>query len=215
MPRSLSARIAFARQLGLSENHATLLAKLDTPATIQDFITALPANLEPQGDTCYSVATALKRKKAHCIEAAFIAACALWMNGARPLLIDLQATQDDADHVIAPFREGRYWGAISKSNHIWLRWRDPVYTSVRELVMSYFHEYVTGAKKTLRAYSAPFDLSDYEAKEWVTNADHCWDMAATLDAGRHYPLISAGQAKRLRQRDAVEVAADKIRQYRL
>ena len=116
-----------------------MLARLRTPIQIQDFVSALPVNFEPDGDTCLSVAGALRGRRAHCIEGAFIAACALWMNGEQPLLMDFQARGDD-DHVIALFRQNGLWGAISKSNHIWLRWRDPVYRSPRELAMSYFHE---------------------------------------------------------------------------
>jgi len=80
----------------------------------------------------------LRHRRAHCIEAAFTSACALWLQGLPPLLLDLTA-KGDSDHVIAVFRRGTGWGAISKSNHVWLRWRDPVYRSPRELVMSYFH----------------------------------------------------------------------------
>ncbi|HEV3410188.1 MAG TPA: hypothetical protein VG095_07830, partial [Chthoniobacterales bacterium] len=128
-------------KLGLSRQHATTLARLRTPQKIQDFVSELPTNFEPEGDTCLSVAEVLRQRRAHCIEGAFVAACALWMNGEPPLLMDFQATLDD-DHVIALFKRGGCWGAISKSNHIWLRWRDPVYRTPRELAMSYFHEYV-------------------------------------------------------------------------
>ncbi|MGE5540639.1 MAG: hypothetical protein ACM30I_18630 [Gemmatimonas sp.] len=204
--------LAAALKLGVPKREAARLARLDTPEKIQDFLTAMPTNFEPDGDTCRSVVATLRYGRAHCIEAAFIGACALWIHGEPPLLMDLRAAKDD-DHVVVLFRRSDRWGAISKSNHIWLRWRDPVYCTVRELAMSYFHEYVTGPRKTLRAYSRPIDLRRFDPKLWVTNGDHCWDVGAACDDARHYPLITPAQAKRLRPRDAMEVRAGKLLQF--
>ncbi|HVG94090.1 MAG TPA: hypothetical protein VND21_06560 [Planctomycetota bacterium] len=206
---------AFARglRLGLSRSHARTLARLGTPARIQDFVTGIPVNFEPEGDTCYSVAEALRRRRAHCIEAAFVAACALWMAGERPLLLDFQAIGDD-DHVAALFRRGSCWGAISKSNHVGIRWRDPVYRTVRELGMSYFHEYTRRGKKRLRRVSRPYDLRRHDPGVWVTGRDPCWDVAEALDASPHLELVSPAQARRLRRRDALERVSDEIVQMR-
>jgi len=204
--------IAFGQDLGLSRPHTALLARLKTPEAVQDYITQLEINFEPEGDTCLSVAEVLKQKRAHCIEGAFVAACALWMQGRQPLLMDMQADGDD-DHVIAPFVHNGFWGAISKSNHVWLRWRDPVYRSLRELAMSYFHEYTSGARKTLRSYSAPFNLRRHDPALWVSNKEPCWDIAAALDASRHYPLVTPAQAKQLKRRDETELRADKVLEY--
>src|ERR1043166_4610055 len=138
--RSPRKRRARREDLGLSAAEFRVLQRLRTPEKIQDFLNALPANFEPHGDTCLSVREVLKRRRAHCIEGAFLAACALWINGEPPLLLDLKATRD-YDHVVALFRRGGCWGAISKTNHLPLRYRDPVYRTLRELAMSYFHEY--------------------------------------------------------------------------
>lgn len=209
----MTRRLAFARKLGLSRSHAATLAALTSPEKIQDFVVALPTNFEPEGDTCLSVAETLRQRKAHCIEGAFVAACALWINGAPPLLMDFQSGGGDDDHVIALFRRDGCWGAISKSNHIWLRWRDPIYRSLRELAMSYFHEYVLGPKKTLRRYSRPYDLRRVDPKLWVTSTDDCWDVAEAVDTIRHYPLLTAAQARRLKPRDPTEVKAGKVVQF--
>jgi hypothetical protein len=198
--------------LGLTEQELDLFAPLTTPERIQDLISAIPCNFETDGDTCRSVRTALKRNEAHCIEGAFIGACALLLHGRPALLMDFQAEGDD-DHVVALFRHGRCWGAISKSNKIWLRWRDPIYKSLRELAMSYFHEYVIGDRKTLRTYSPPFDIGQYDPKCWVTASEDCWDMAEEIDQSRHYPLLSRAQAKRLRRREKFECSIDEIWQY--
>ncbi len=211
--QNVSKALNLGLKLGLPHAQASQLASLRTPEKIQDFISALAINFEPEGDTCLSVTEALRQRRAHCIEGAFIAACALWLNGMPPLVMDLQA-RGDSDHVVTVFRRGKCWGAISKSNHIWLRWRDPVYRSLRELTMSYFHEYVLHDKKTLWAYSGAIDLRRFEPKLWVTNPEPCWDVAAALDTVRHYPIITPTQKKLLRLRDGVELDGAKVLQYK-
>lgn len=213
MKRSLKQRIEMGRKMGLTASAARTLARLKSPADVQDFISSLRMNHEPGGDTCRSAAEVLKRGEAHCIEAAFVAAAALWMMGYPPLLMDMQA-KGDHDHVICIFQERGHWGAISKSNHVWLRWRDPIYKTPRELALSYFHEYTKGRKKTLRNYSVPFDLRRYKDHEWVNSKEDCWDIAGALDEGRHYSLVTTAQAKKLRLRDMVEMKADKLTQYK-
>jgi hypothetical protein len=205
-------KIARGLRLGLSLSHARRLARLSTPEAIQDYVTRLPTNFEPDGDTCWSVAEVLRQGRAHCIEGAFVAACALWLNGEPPLLLDFQADGDD-DHVATLFRRGSSWGAISKSNHIWLRWRDPVYRSLRELVMSYFHEYVFHKHKTLRRYSVPLDLRRFEPRLWVANGADCWEICDALDRIRHFDIVTPAQAKRLRARDAMELRAGKMVEF--
>ena len=106
--------------------------------------------------------------------------------------MDLTA-KGDSDHVIALFRRDGCWGAISKSNHVWLRWRDPVYRTPRELAMSYFHEYINKQRKTLRTYSRPVDLRRFPADMWITNEEDCWDVGAALTTCAHYRLITPRQ----------------------
>src|SRR5262245_46689 len=132
----------FARRpaLGLTRAEFHTLERLRTPERIQAFLNAMPANFEPEGDTVLSVREVLRQRRAHCIEGAMLAALALWIQGEPPLLFDLAAIRD-YDHVVTLFRRGGRWGAISKTNHLTLRYRDPVYRSLRELAMSYFHEY--------------------------------------------------------------------------
>jgi len=205
-------RVAFGIKLGFDRAQATRLARLDTPEKIQDFVSALRSNPEHGGDTCLSAVEVLNQGHAHCIEAGFLAAAAFWMQGEPPLLMDFHAEGDD-DHVVALFRRGRHWGAISKSNHVWLRWRDPIYRSLRELALSYFHEYVNGPLKTMRAYSHAYDLRRIDKARWITNRDNCWDVAEAIDRIRHYPLVTRAQARRLRRRDRMELRADKILEY--
>ncbi|HTR84794.1 MAG TPA: hypothetical protein VMI56_09960 [Reyranella sp.] len=200
--------------LGLSPDEGRVLRALRTPERVQEFIIGLRANFEYEGDTLRSVRGALRHRQAHCIEAAFVAACALWLQGHPPLLMDLTADRTDSDHVIAVFRRDGCWGAISKSNHVWVRWRDPIYRSPRELAISYFHEYTLQTRKTLRTYSRPIDLRRFPTAMWVTNEEDCWEVGAALCDVPHYPLVTPAQARRLFPRDAMELRADKMVQYR-
>ncbi len=208
----LAARIRLAERRGLPRPHARTLARLRTPRAVQDFLCRMPQNFEPQGDTARPVLGALEADCAHCIEGAMIAAFALWLQGHPPLLLDFSAHRD-MDHVIAPFRVGGRWGAVSKTNYVCLRWRDPVYRSVRELAMSYFHEYAKGPRKTLRSYSAPFDLRRLPPEKWVNGPENCWEVADRITAARHYVIVDERQARALRPRDPVEVASDRLTSF--
>ena len=212
MKRGFHKRVSFGTGIGLSEGDARIIAALSTPHEIQDFVSALGANAEKNGDTCMSVSQTLKHGYGHCIEGAFVAATALWMAGSPPLLMDMQA-KDDHDHVVALFRSHGCWGAISKSNHVWLRWRDPVYRTLRELAMSYFHEYANKDKKTLRTYYVSFDLRRFKSKQWITNSDSCWDIAWALDQCRHYNLLTPAQSRALKSRDKIELRANRLLEY--
>lgn len=188
------------------------LKQLDTPVKIQDFIDSLAINHEPRGKTYRSPLWVLRRRDAHCMEGALLAAAALWMHGQRPLLLDLKTTKDDSDHVVALFRKDGKWGAISKSNHAVLRYRDPVYASVRELAMSFFHEYhLDSGKKTLRSFSKPFDLSRRGAG-WLTAREHNHDLAWELDISPHTPILGRSSGK-LRLADDIQIRAGKLLQY--
>lgn len=199
--------------LGLPAHQIAQLRRLNSPALIQDFVTSIPANFEVGGETCLPVAEVLRQRRAHCIEGAFVAAAALWLQGRPPLVLDLKARDGDTDHVVTLFQENGLWGAISKSNHVWLRWRDPVYRSMRELALSYFHEYLRGDEKTLWSYSRPFDLRECPLEQWVSGNESCWDIAWKLDGIRHYQLFPKKQIRHLRRRDKTEQKGHQIVQF--
>jgi len=209
-----AADVRLARRLGLSRTELAALARLDTPERIQDFVYAIPSNHEPDGETVLSVREVLRQRRAHCIEGAFVAACALWLHGEPPLVMHLDCDHSDYPHVIALFRRGRYWGAISKTNGVRLRYRDPVYRSLRELAMSYFHEYNNKrGERTLRGYTRPFDLRGVDPGLWVTNAQACWEIHDKLAALHHVPLVTPAQARRLSRLDPFERRIGKLQQY--
>src|ERR1700680_4601223 len=142
---------------GFDARELSLLRRLNTPERIQRFIDDEAYNKEEHGLTCRSPRRVLRDRLAQCLEGALFGAAALRVQGWEPLLLDLEAVRDD-DHVLAIFRQRGCWGAIAKSNYAGLRFREPVYRSLRELAMSYFeHFYNRRGEKTLRAYSRPVD----------------------------------------------------------
>ncbi len=214
MNSRIRMRSARRRDLGLSRREFAILKRLSTPQAIQEYVNAIPINHEIGGQTILSVREVLRRRRAHCIEGAFLAACALWVHGEPPLVMHLDCDLSDFPHVVALFRRGGHWGAISKTNGAPLRYRDPIYRSLRELVMSYFHEYYNKrGNKTLRSYSSSFDMRYIEPEHWVTSEKSCWAAHDRLAGLRHYPLISARQARMLSPRDAFERRASKLVQY--
>ncbi|HEY5307289.1 MAG TPA: hypothetical protein VIK97_02155, partial [Casimicrobiaceae bacterium] len=201
-------------ELHLARSEFASLARLTTPQKIQNFLNAIPANHELGGETILSVREVLRQRRAHCIEGAFVAACALWVHGEPPLVMHLDCACSDHPHVVALFQRGGAWGAISKTNGAVLRFRDAVYRSLRELAMSYFHEYSDRrGRKTLRSYSAAFDLRKIDAALWVTCESACGEVNDRLAALRHYPLISARQERLLSPRDAFEREVAKVVEY--
>jgi hypothetical protein len=206
-------RRARRQDLGLTVREYRLLGQLKTPQDIQEFLAAIPVNHEIGGETCMSVRQVLRRRKAHCIEGALVAACALWVNGEPPLLMNLRAENDD-DHALALFRRRGRWGAISKTNAVFLRYRDPVYRTLRELALSYLHEYANKhGEKSLRAYSRVFDLRTVDPSTWVTSDTDCWELGGGLLEIRHYPIVNRTEAQLLSMRDSMERRIGKIVQY--
>jgi hypothetical protein len=180
-------------------------ARLDTPQRIQDFLDRLPANFEPDGDTHMSPRRVLKARVAHCTEGAILAAACLVFHGHDAYLMDLRSLPADQDHVVTLFKQRGLWGAISKTNHAVLRWRDPIYRSPRELAMSYAHEYyLKSGRKSLTAFSKPFRLTRYAPARWVTAEDNLDWLIIALDDSPHIPLAPKAALQRQRRATAFE-----------
>lgn len=210
--RSPSERICYnTNMFGFTKAEIKIFHRLNTPAKVQDWLEKIPANFELAGETCMSPRMVLKTRTAHCIEGAMLAAVALRLRGHQPLLVDLKASTKDDDHVIAVFRERDRWGAISKVNHGVLRYRDPVYRDIRELVMSYFNEYfLQNRRKSLRSYSNPVDISRFDKKGWMTSDKNLWYIADYLDGVRHYAVAPQRVIRKLRWVDPIEIKAGDI-----
>lgn len=188
------------------------LGRLRTPERIQDFVTAIPWNHAPDGYSARSVAGVLEANRANCVEAAVVAACALWLGGEPPLLMDMGAARGDVDHVIAIFRRRGLWGAISKSNGPCLRYRDPIHRSLRELAISYFPQYLKGRRKTLRTYSVPVDLRRHDPALWLTRPGFCHELVDALTAARHFDILPP-HAAALRPIDAIEAYSNDLKEF--
>ncbi len=174
----------------LTAPERALFRRLNTPEKIQKFLDAdIAYNKEPDGPTCRSPRRVMRDRTGHCMEGALFGAAALRMNGHPPLLLDLEAVRDD-DHVLAVFRQHGHWGAVAKSNYSGLRYREPVYRTLRELVMSYFeHYYNLKKEKTLRRYSRPVNLARFDATGWMTSEEDVWHIPDHLCSIPHTPVL--------------------------
>lgn len=212
--RVAKRRFARREDLGLTQGEFNRLARLDTPQKIQRFLNRTPSNHELHGETLHSVREVLRHRHAHCMEGAFLAAAALWVQGEPPLMVHLDCDLSDYPHAIVVFRRGRCWGAISKTNGAPLRYRDPVYRSLRELAMSYFHEYFDKrGRKTLRSFSKAYDMRRFAPELWVTNPKPCWKVHDRLAALKHFALVTRRQERLLITRDPFERQVGKLVQY--
>lgn len=191
-----------------------IFKSLNSPAKIQDFLNSLSVNFEEDGETCHSPLAILQRRKAHCMEGAMLGAAIFWYHGQRPLLLDLKTAEPDMDHVVALFKTRGRWGAVSKTNHAVLRYREPIFKTVRELALSYFHEYfLDDGRKTLRSYSRPFGLLAYE-DDWLTSGESLWAIPGDLDGSPHLPILQKNQERDLRRADVVEIEAGKLTEWK-
>lgn len=209
---SLAYRNALRALLTPAE-HRTF-ARLDTPQKIQTFLDRLPANFEVDGDTVMSPRRALKTRTAHCAEGALLAAAALAYHGKRAWLLDIRALPSDQDHIVTLFRERGLWGAISKTNHAILRWRDPIYASTRELAMSFAHEYcLPGGKKSMLAYSKPFSLTRFAPRRWVTAPEELHWLMDALDESPHVPVAPKHAMRERRRSSRVELLSQLVLEW--
>ena len=183
---------------GLSPEELRTLRSLNTPLRIQKFIDALAYQY---ADTAGSPRRVLRERKGHCMEGALLAAAALRVQGHPPLLMDLEAVHDD-DHVIALYRERGLWGGIAKSNFAGLRFRAPVYRTLRELALSYFeHYYNLRGEHTLRTYSRAVNLAPLDRCHWMTSEEEAWCVPERLIAAKHYALFPDKVARALPRLD--------------
>jgi len=188
-----------------------ILQGLTTPEKIQQFLdNEILYNTEPGGDTCYSPRTVLRKRVAHCMEGAMLAAVALRRLGHPPLLVDLEAVRD-SDHVLAVYRTNGYWGAVAKSDYSGLRSREPVYRNIRELVMSYFEHYFNPAgEKTLRAYSRPVNLRQFDRRGWMTSEEDVWVVPNYLCGIKHTPVLTRAMLRKVARMDKRLYAAGRL-----
>ncbi len=177
---------------------------MSDPDRIQGFLDSLEYNPVYE---CRSPRWVIRKRSAHCFEGALFAAAVLQFHGHKPLIVDLKAYNDD-DHVITIFKRDGYWGAVAKSNFTSLRFREPVYKSLRELVMSYFDFYFnTDGDKSLRSYSVPLDLTVYNPRHWTTTDEDLEYIGDKLEEIRHFPVINEKMIKNLKRASNIMLQA--------
>lgn len=182
-----------------TKKELSVLTKLKTPGLVQRFLDKLP--YRAQSSYC-SPRDVLRDNMAHCFDGALFAAAALRFTGLKPLLVDLRANEKDDDHILAVFRRNGFWGACAKSNFVGLRFREPIFRTLRELVLSYFEPYYNlNAEKTLREYSAPLDLRKFDNIHWMTDNAHLEKIALWLDNIRHYSILTPAMVRSLSKVD--------------
>ncbi len=182
----------------LSRSELHRLRALKNPVGIQRFLDKMPYHL---ANTAWSPRIVLRESTAHCLEGAIFAAAALRALGYPPLIVDLEADQD-TDHVIAVFKQGGHWGAVAKSNFTGCRYREPIYRTVRELVLSYFHIYFNlRGERTLRRYSRPVNLARFDSENWMSSEKDIWFIPNYLCDIPHQALLTRVQIKKLTRVD--------------
>jgi len=206
--RRRKERGSSAPERGYSAAEKAVLRRLSSPERIQRFLDEeVGYNHERGGETCKSPRAVLRDRTAHCGEGSIFAAAALRFHGRPPLVIQLRAIRD-TDHVVALFtapdgRGGRAWGAVAKSNYAGLRFRAPVYRTIRELVMSFFEDYYSpSGERTLRTFTRPVDLSRFDRRGWETADGDICDVSDWIATRRFHALLTPVQVRSLTRVDA-------------
>jgi hypothetical protein len=187
-----------------TKDETDFLRTLNDPDKIQGFLDSIEYNPSYE---CRSPRHVISKRSAHCFEGALFAAAALEFSGYKPLIADMKAYNDD-DHVIALFSIDGHWGSVAKSNFTTLRYREPVYRSLRELVMSYYDFYFnTDGDKSLRSYSLPLNLSIYNNRDWKTTDEDLEYIGDKLESMHHYPVVNDRMIKNLKRASASILSA--------
>jgi hypothetical protein len=193
----------FDRELKRAEER--LLERLDDPYKIQLFLDGLSCASE----TIYrSPLRVLRERTCQCFDGAVFGAAMLRRIGHPAVVLDLLPNKRDDDHVLALYRQNGHWGAVAKSNFVYLRFREAVYRSVRELVMSYFeHYYNVRREKTLRGYTRPIDLKTFDRCQWMTRDETMEMISRRLDEVPRVHLLTKPMVARLSLVDALSSRA--------
>jgi hypothetical protein len=195
---------------GFTPAERAVFRRLTSPVKIQRYVDELGYDVGAGGDRCRSPRLVLREHMAMCMDGALLGAAALRMIGFPPLLLDLEADRD-SDHVLALFKVRGLWGAVAKSNYAGLRFREPIYRTLRELTLSYFeHYYNPAGEKTLRRYSRPVNLRRFDSRHWMTAEQDVWYIPEYLCEIPHTPLMPAAVERHLTCMDQRTYAAGMV-----
>jgi len=179
----------------LTKSERRILGRLTTPGKIQVFLDGLAYSTE---ETYRCPLRVLRERVAHCYDGALFAAAMLRRLGHPPLILEMLPNRRDDDHLLALFKQGGHWGAVGKSNFVGLRFREPVYRTLRELIMSYFEQfYNVEREKTLRGYTLPLNLKAFDRHGWMVKDEPLERIAEKLDRIRRVRVLTPRMAKTL------------------
>src|SRR4030042_5796487 len=172
----------------LTKAERQVMAQLTPPIKIQSFLDHLTYSKE----TIYRCPLrVLRERMAHCFDGALFGVAALRCLGYPPLILNMRAIVQDDDHLLALYKWDGHWGAVAKSNFVGLRFREPIYRTLHELVMSYFEQfYNVGRKKTLRSYTVPLNLKAFDKSKWMTSDESLERIGSRLDEIRKVRLVT-------------------------
>jgi len=172
----------------LTQSERQVMARLTTPRKIQDFLDGLAYSTE----IIYRCPLRVLRERiAHCFDGAMFGAAALRCLGYPPLILNMPAILHDDDHLLALYKRDGRWGAVAKSNFVGLRFREPIYVTLHELVMSYFEQfYNVERRKTMRSYTVPLNLKAFDKLNWMTNDETLERIGERLDEIRKVRLLT-------------------------
>src|SRR4030042_3046942 len=172
----------------LTKSERRMIAQLTTPRKIQDFLDRRPYSVE----SIYRCPVRVFREHtAHCFDGALFGASPLRRLGFPPLVLNMDAIAEDDDHLLAPYKHDGHWGAVAKSNFVGLRFREPIYRNLRELVMSYFEQfYSVERKKSLRSYTVPLNLKAFDKLNWMMSDEPLERIGERLDEIRKVSVVT-------------------------
>jgi hypothetical protein len=190
----------------------TVLRKLSSPQKIQDYLESIPFNHEYHGETCYSAEKSIAHNRAHCLEGAFIAYAALSHHNIPAKLVCIKVKNSDYDHMLTIYKKNNYYGAISKTNHAVLGYRDPIYKTIRELLLTYFHEYylIETGEKTMLGYTRPFTLERF-GSTWLTGDENQFNIAYIIADMKFISIVPKENKTLIRKATLLERRASSIR----
>jgi hypothetical protein len=176
----------------LNREERAMMRGLKSPPKIQAFLDSIPYSTD---DFYRCPLRVLRDRRAHCFDGAIFGAAALSRIGYPPVIVDMYSNGRDDEHLLAVYKVDGHWGAVAKSNFVGLRYREPVYRSLRELVMSYFEQYYnTQGEKTLRAYTRPLNLNGFSRLSWMTSDEALDRIAERTDEIQRFGLLTKKMA---------------------
>lgn len=179
----------------LPKSERRMLDRLTTPSKIQNFLDEMAYSIEK---TYRCPLRVLRERVAHCYDGALFAAATLRRLGYPPLILEMLPNHRDDNHLLALFKQDGHWGAVGKSNFVGLRFREPVYRTLRELIMSYFEQfYNLEREKTLRGYTIPLNLQSFDRHGWMVRDEPMEWIAEKLDRMKRVRVLTPGMVKRL------------------